>query len=229
MKLSIHQPLYLPPLHFFNKILRSDKFILLDNVQISRSDFVHRNKILMDYKEVRLNHPIGKHKKMPKICDINISLDRSIRHCEIITQAYKDTPYFDNYSLILDYFKIFSNLSELNTRFIRFICYTLDIDTEITFCPPETLSKELSGSDLILSICKEENATEYLSGAHGKDYLKEHDFITANIKIKYQDYKYIKYKQSDHRYHPYLSILDTLFNIGAKDTKQLLTDGDNWI
>ena len=47
MTISIHQPNYLPWLGFFDKIKRSDKFVIFDNVQYPRgkNHFGNRNKI----------------------------------------------------------------------------------------------------------------------------------------------------------------------------------------
>ena len=47
MIVSIHQPNYLPWIGFFDKIKRSDVFVLLDDVQFPRGKkhFGHRNKI----------------------------------------------------------------------------------------------------------------------------------------------------------------------------------------
>lgn len=157
-----------------------------------------------------LTHPLGKHKVQPLIKDIRIDKETSLKHVETITQAYKDTPYFDRYKLVLDYSKIFDDLSHLNYHVIDHICKLLDINTEIAMCSPTDAQERLLGSDLILAICRKENASTYLSGPHGS-YLNLDDFKKANIEVKFQDFK------SNN-----LSVLDSLFRIGAKETRRLL-------
>ena len=41
-----HQPNYLPWLGFFDKMRRSDVFIIEDNIQFERQGFTNRNKII---------------------------------------------------------------------------------------------------------------------------------------------------------------------------------------
>ena len=45
MLVAIHQPEYLPWLGYFEKMLRADVFVLLDNVQFSEGDFHNRTRI----------------------------------------------------------------------------------------------------------------------------------------------------------------------------------------
>ena len=43
--ISIHQPDFIPYFGFFNKISKSDTFVIMDNVQLSRSGWTHRDQI----------------------------------------------------------------------------------------------------------------------------------------------------------------------------------------
>ena len=43
--ISIHQPVYLPWLGFFEKVISSEKFVFLDDVQFEKNGFQNRNKI----------------------------------------------------------------------------------------------------------------------------------------------------------------------------------------
>ena len=43
MRVTILQPSYLPWLGFFEQMTRSDKFVLLDDVQYTRRDWRNRN------------------------------------------------------------------------------------------------------------------------------------------------------------------------------------------
>ena len=42
---SIHQPDFIPYFGFFNKISKSDTFVIMDNVQLSKSGWTHRDQI----------------------------------------------------------------------------------------------------------------------------------------------------------------------------------------
>ena len=45
MIVAIHQPNYLPYLGFFDKMIKSDVFVIYDDAQFNKSDFQHRNRI----------------------------------------------------------------------------------------------------------------------------------------------------------------------------------------
>ncbi|MGJ0639235.1 WbqC family protein, partial [Xenorhabdus bovienii] len=45
MRISIHQPHYLPWLPLIYKIIISDVFVFLDHVNYSKNDWVNRNKL----------------------------------------------------------------------------------------------------------------------------------------------------------------------------------------
>ena len=45
MIITIHQPQYLPWLGYLDKIDRADTFVLLDNVQYKKNEWINRNRI----------------------------------------------------------------------------------------------------------------------------------------------------------------------------------------
>ena len=45
MRITILQPSYLPWLGYFEQMSRSDKFVLLDDVQYTRRDWRNRNRV----------------------------------------------------------------------------------------------------------------------------------------------------------------------------------------
>ena len=69
-------------------------------------------------------------------------------------------------------------------------------------------------SELVLNICKEWKADEYLAAAGSKDYLEDYkdDFEDAGIKITYHNYAHPIYKQKGNRFLPNLSILDLILS-----------------
>ena len=76
-----------------------------------------------------------------------------------------------------------NNLLETNTKIIKHICDKLSITTEIVSDFPTKLKK----SERLLQICKKYNATQYLSGPSGINYLDTEIFKKSNIDVLYQD------------------------------------------
>jgi hypothetical protein len=58
MRVTILQPSYLPWLGFFEQMSRSDKFVLLDDVQYTRRDWRNRNRIRVDEGWIWLTVPV---------------------------------------------------------------------------------------------------------------------------------------------------------------------------
>ena len=73
MKISIHQANYFPYPGLFHKILLSDVFVILDNVQF-QFDITNRNKIINKYGSWhRISVPVKKNQTHKKIIDIEIN------------------------------------------------------------------------------------------------------------------------------------------------------------
>jgi hypothetical protein len=74
-------------------------------------------------------------------------------------------------------------------------------------------------SDLVLGICQQVGASAYYSGRAGSTYLDRDAFQRAGIEIVVQNFNHPTYPQlfmKTQGFVPNLSILDLLFNCGAK-------------
>jgi hypothetical protein len=60
MIVGIHQPNFIPWLGYFYKILKSDIFIILDDVQYTKNSFINRNKIKTPNNSQWLTLPVKK-------------------------------------------------------------------------------------------------------------------------------------------------------------------------
>ena len=238
MIVSIHQPDYLPWLGFFDKILRCDVFVLLDNVQFSKNYFTNRNKIRTAAGSATsqgwtwLTVPVlTKGKADQRIDEVqinNISERRwAEKHWKSIEQSYKKALFFSKYA---DFFyqlysKELDSLTELNKTIIQYLVSAFGLNTricevaEIREAAP--LAVEGKGGELLCNICQSLGADTYLSGAFGKEYLDEGLFTDHEIKVVYQEFFHPEYKQVFSPFIPNMSAIDLLFNYG-KDSLQIL-------
>ena len=69
---------------------------------------------------------------------------------------------------------------------------------------------------MVLSICKKLNASTYLTGSGGLEYLKIDEFEQENISVETVNYNFKEYNQinSKDEFIPHLSIMDLVFNEG---------------
>jgi WbqC-like protein family len=229
MILSGHAPSYLPWLGHFEKIDRSDVFVLHDTAQYEKKGFMNRNRIKTPEGSMWLTVPVeldGYLDKELRRIEVQERLGWRQRHWKSIEYNYRRAPFFDLYAERLGalYAHPWRTLVELNVALLRFVMAELGIAT------PLVLTSELSGidgakSDFVLSVCRRMGADAYYCGFQGRDYLREEDFRADGIEVLYQDYRHPTYPQRFGDFLPYLSILDLLFNCGPESREICLGGG----
>jgi hypothetical protein len=231
MKVSVHQPQYLPWLGYFDKIDKSDCFVVLDTVQYKNREFQNRNKIRTKEKWIWLTVPVKtKGASRQKICDVLIdnSTDWKTEHRRSLEVWYGGAPFFK------DYFPFFKStyeqnwyrLIDLNLHIIKYLLGVLQINTKVLF--ESEIGTTSTSTRRIIEICQKLKANTYLSGSGGKNYLEEDLFNKAGIELDYQDFQHPTYQQqferNDHTFTAYLSVIDLLFNHGQK-SKDIIREG----
>ncbi len=229
---GLHQPNFLPYLGFFDKLKRSDIFVIRDEVLFVKKDFHQRNKIRINSNDNQ-NNPQFKWLKVPVvdkmdyIMHINMKKDalrenmpwnEKILHD--IKASYQGAEYFSHFFPQLE--KIFDNSDEklitLNMRLINFLKNSFRIKTKIIMAShlklkPEHYEKSDASEDIV-KICKKINANVCLSGDGGKNYLNLEPFKKQGIKVIFQEYKHPVYPQRYPGFLPYMSAIDALFCLG---------------
>lgn len=219
MIVGIHQPNYIPWIGYFYKILKSDKFVILDDVQYIKNSFINRNRIKTPQGAAWLTLPVYfKGNFGDNINEIKLKneLGWKDKHLKTIEMNYKKSQYFDNYFNDLKniYDKEHEFLSDLNTDLIFFFMDCLNIKTEVI--KSSQLNILGTSTERLVNICKCLEADEYLSGTGGQNYQDEQFFKENNIKLTYSDFKHPVYQQLWGEFIPNLSILDFIFNYGDK-------------
>ena len=214
---AIHQPNFLPWAGFFHKIIESDVFVLLDNVDLmhgSKISITNRTKIKTPNGEQWLTIPIQKNNsKIIKEIEMVQSpwRDKMLKTIEL---NYKKSKNFTSFYPVLESIIRYesTNLSDFNTNAIIEICNYLSIETPIIKSSDLNISTT-NRNERIIEICKKCNANTYFSGNGGKKYHDENSFNLNQITIKYTTYSENEYPQLFGKYLPGLSIVDQLFNI----------------
>jgi len=227
MIVSAHQPHFLPWLGYFNKVINSDIFIWLNNVQYRKNYFQNRTKIkCVNDSEMWLTLPV--HVKLGDlISKVPIAEEKwKKRIINTIHMNYSKAAHYESISEII-YSKINSMnnflLDHVNYELFTEITKLLEINTKIIRV--EELNIENIDPNLrLIEICKKVNASEYIAGKGGKNYMDTSLFSSEGIEIIWQDFRFqeIYYKQLGKIFVPGLSIIDPLMNIGIENTKKLL-------
>ena len=207
--IAIHQPAYIPWLGYFEKIQKSDIFVILDTVQFSKNSFDNRNLVSLNGKDKWLTVPVKTSKKFKKNSFQELEILQNNwqkSHWGIINESYGKSPFFDEFADDLEKFykKKWVYFLDLAWQMLGFLLKKLEINTKIIMA--SSLDIKSSRSQMLLDICKSLKAKKYYSGIGAKDYLDESIFKKSNILVEYQKY------QPSSKY----SIIHNLFMYGAK-------------
>lgn len=235
---AIHQPDFMPWIGFFVKIWRSDTFVILDHTvnNVRDGSWFRRVKFNLSGQETWVSIPIVKPVtgsfqsiKSMEISN-NINTQRMFKkYTRSLEQSYSSAPYYAEFrDLYMGYFDSDEKLlSKRNITFIKEVFSILSIKREVV------LSSEINptgaSNELLVDIIKKVGANAYLSGDGADGYQDESIFKSENIKLLKNSYFHKEYNQDgNNKFMPGLSILDALFNIGSKGTKELIQSYDKY-
>lgn len=213
--ISIHQSQFLPWIPYFFKVLESDNFIVMDDVQFQKNGVQNRNMIKTPQGEIWLTIPV---KQMTAAKINEVCLTKSFIYEKLLKTVelnYKKSLHFEEiFGLIQDSFdNRFESLHELNNSLLRSILSKLKTNVKLKYTSDlKTVHKK---DDLVIEIIEKVGDYEYLSGSGGLGYMDLKKFKEANIKVFSYSFDHMPYpqlwdKKSD--FVKNLSIIDLLFN-----------------
>jgi len=226
MRVSIHQPSFIPYLGFFRKALLSDIFIIYDTAQYPKNDWHNRNRLKFENGVQWITIPVSCHLGDNFLIAKPAGNDFINQHLEKITRAFKKSAYFNElFPAIKDnYQKPYDNLSEFNCNFLLSIFDILEIKTKIRFSHEFNLQNKRS-TDALVSMIKLVQCDTYLGGIDTLKYAKADEFQNENINLEINNFIAKPYKQQfGDEFISNLSVLDALFNIGPQETRKLIED-----
>ena len=180
MILSIHQPQYMAWIGYFHKIMHSDAFVILDNVQYKKGEFQNRNKIRVKDGSIWITVPVlTKGVLTQKIKDVLIDNKPNWRNTnwQSIDMNYHKAEFFKEHSEFFKriYEKKWEKLIDITVVLNKYLMECLEIKIPIYF--ESDLNIEGEKTTRIVNICKKLNADTYLSGVGAKEYLKEEESL----------------------------------------------------
>lgn len=217
-KIAILQSNYVPWKGYFDMIGMVDEFVIYDEVQYTKNDWRNRNKIKTLNGLQWLTIPVIQTHLHQKISETRIFDKRwNAKHWNSLVTNYSKAPYFKSYPELEQFYRKTESdlLSEINVALIRLICSFLNITTTITNSSEYIL--EGNATERLVNICRQSNASCYLSGPAARNYLNEELFKRNGIGITWMDYSgYADYNQLHPPFAHDVSIVDLLFNTGPE-------------
>lgn len=226
MKIAIHQPHYFPWLGYMDKMAKTDKFVILDEAQLTERSNMFRNKFLSNTgaeKYLTLSYKKENHLELPfKNIELNRNVEWQKKHKNFILTNYRKAKYFDEVwdAVCLIFEKKYTKIYDVDIDTILLLRILLDVNTPLVYQSNLDYDRTKKKNDMVLEICKCLDAGYYLSGNGARKYMQINTFEKIGIKVKYQNFTHPQYRQvGAGEFKPYMSALDLLFNNGIEESR----------
>ena len=226
MIIGIHQPNFFPWFGYFVKIVRSDIFVFLDDVQIVQTGGSYTNRTSLNIQGNSQYFSVAI-KREPGIQLINQSYFANAfwqKKLKGTLQAnYSKAPYYKENIVFVHNLIDFhtESLSEFNSNSIMTLTEHLGISK--SFLKSSSLSVAGSSTERLVEIVKKLKGDTYLSGKGGDKYQQAILFESNQINLLYNEFEHpVYYQQNTEHFLKGLSILDFLFNLGKDKLQELL-------
>jgi len=219
------QPTYLPWAGYFNLMIKSDIFIILDDVQFEKQSWQNRNRILQNGKEVVLSIPLQSMLKITKIMDVKVHNNKwKKKHYQSIVQSYAKSKYKDELLMLIEpvYDLKSEYLIDYTIFFIERIIHCLELNVKVV--RSSSIKVNSTRSQRLIDICLQVGVTDYLSPEGSRDYLEEDGLIPNDLlNLEYQTFIAREYSQINSLdFISHLSVIDIIANMGIKELKKYI-------
>lgn len=226
---AIHQPNFFPWLGYFNKLARSDVFIVLDNVQFPKTGgtWMNRVRIVINGRPAWLSIPVLRaYHGLRTIGEmqINNALPWRQRVLTTIQHSYARAPHFKPvFGFLAEAIaNPTDNLAEFNLTAIRLAAEALGLDGA-KLVLGSSLGVDGKSTGLLVAMVKTVGGTAYLCGGGADGYQDDAKFPEAGLELVYQHFQHPVYPQTNtDTFTPGLSIIDVLMHCGFEQTRDLV-------
>lgn len=221
---AIHQPNFFPWLGYFDKINRSDFFVILDDAQFPKTGaaWTNRVKLMIGGQPRWVTAPIVRsYRGTRQINEMYFSDQQPWRAKMIRTIEinYGRHPFFLETMDVIE--ELVNNdescVAEYNRKTVFEICLKLGIDINKIRRASEFEVVSASNNRLC-DLTDAVGGNTYMDGGGSSGYLDDQVFERRGVKLAQQNFLQTIYKQLDcENFSPGLSIIDMAMNIGWEE------------
>jgi hypothetical protein len=193
---SIHQPNFLPWVGFFSKIVKSDIFVILDDVKCSKGSYFNRNRFSTSKEQdwFWLTVPVEKnnfHLNLNEVIVDSRFIKSHKKYFEIDHLKKSKEPDLIR-QLLMTYEKYDNNenfkLIDFNIDVIELILRSIDCKTKVIKSSDIKKDNSLKKQDLVIEIVKKLQGSCYLSGGGAAAYQDQKSFLENDILLRYNEF-----------------------------------------
>jgi hypothetical protein len=221
MILSAAQPYFAPYAGFFEKMTKSDVFVLLDSVQFPRGGtWMTRNRFKNDGGTLWIRIPVHrKGRGRQRIDRVRIVREEPAwirKHLTSLETAYRHAPFFtDHFGPLRDLLASdIDRLAELNMALIDYVSRQLGVATRVVRLSETKVNGR--GQALLLELCRLYRADTLLAQSAARKFLDPEPFAEQGIRLDFFRPAACIYPQLWDTFIGNLSVFDLLFCCGPK-------------
>lgn len=226
---AIHQPNFFPWLGFFDKIVRSDVFILLDHVQFQKTGggWSNRVKLLISGEARWVTAPIMRSfHGVRMINQVAFSPSDPWRDklLKSLSGSYGRAPFYRETIELIEQLvrKPENNISLYNAAAIIAIAGHLGIPAQ-KFQLSSALGVDGQATEMLIALTRKVGGRAYMCGSGAQGYQQDAAFADAGIGLIYQSFQHPVYPQiGTGGFVPGLSIIDSLMHVGVNGVRSML-------
>ncbi|MDQ6963726.1 MAG: WbqC family protein [Mariprofundales bacterium] len=187
-------------------------------MQFHKGDWQNRNRIKTHDGARWLTTPVN-YSFGQKITDITISGGNWVRkQISTICQSYDSAPFFADYwtPLAKTLRQAESerwSLNQLNITVIRLLGEQLGCSSPCLVASEMEPTSD-DPTQRLIDLCKQQGGDGYLSGAEGRNYLRQEEFARQGLTLCFQQVEAPIYPQLHGEFISHLSVIDLLYNTG---------------
>jgi len=228
---AIHQPTFLPWLGWWDKLVRADVLVLLDDVQFPKKGgtWMNRVKLLVGGRPAWVTVPVdrayhGVRTVRETAIDESTPWRRTLR--QTLATSYGRSPAYSEAADLLDAVLETETrrLVDLNERAIQLAAQQLGLDTH-KLVRQSDVGVAGTGTALLVDLCRAVDGDAYLTGDGAGGYLEGDLFERAQLQLVEQKFVPPVYLQQVPEHVPGLSFVDAVANIGWQATSALVEHG----
>lgn len=213
MKAAIMQPYFLPYIGYFQLIAEADVFVVYDNIKYTKKGWINRNRMLLNGTDVMFSLPLKNDSDCLDVVERELAAD--FNRDKLLNQfkgAYAHAPYFAQTFPLIE--RLVRHEERNLFRYIHHaivrVCEHLGLATEIRISSDIAIDHELKGQDKVIALCEALGADDYINAIGGMELYSREAFKVRGINLKFIRSKPFEYRQFDHAFVPWLSIVDVL-------------------
>jgi hypothetical protein len=233
VKLGIMQPYLFPYLGYFQLMRAVDRFVVYDDVAFIKQGWINRNRILVNGQPSYFTVPIRHASSFAPIHDTVI--DDQGQHArwrektlKTIDNAYRRAPQFGVVFPLVEavLMRPTNRVAELAVASLRAVAGLLEIPVDWVESSARYGNAHLKGEERVLAICRAEGAADYVNAAGGRELYGQDRFEAEGVRLHFLQPRHVEYRQFNHAFVPWLSIIDVLMFNPVETVRTLLGEYD---